>query len=225
MIKAVIFDIGDTLVNTHNYFSDKSLKTNQNILRKYGIIASRKQISEAKRKAEVASKKYWLMKNAYPGFFSKLVCKNLNADIDEKTSKNMDIEFVKDFVNTITLKPYSKYILKYLKNKKYRMGLLTSYDRYTLNKILKKFNIEKYFDVIVTIEDTGVGKNTSLPYKTIIKKFNVLSSEAVMIGDNEYDDAIVPSVLGIKPILVNSIQNKNKKYCYVKSLREIRNFL
>lgn len=223
MIKVIIFDIGDTLINTHNYFSDKSLKTNQNILKKYGIIASRKEISGAKRKAEIASKKYWLMKNAYPGFFSKLVCKNLHVDINEKTSKDMDIEFVKDFVNTITLKPYSKYILKYLRNKKYRIGLLTSYDRYTINKILKKFNIGKYFDVIVTIEDTGVGKNTILPYKTIIKKFNILPSEAMMVGDKKYDDAVVPSMLGIKPILINS--RENKRYCHVKNLREIRNLL
>ncbi len=88
-------------------------------------------------------------------------------------------------LDKVKLHPEVPHILESFKDVK--KGLVTNTPRDCTEKVLKKFDLSKYFDVIVTGDDVSRGK----PDPEIIFKacnhLNVDPRETVLIGDTESD--------------------------------------
>ena len=93
----------------------------------------------------------------------------------------------KSFRNLNKVKFYPNVLstLKYLKKKKYFLGILTSKDKVRTNIILKKLNIK--FDVIQCPQKNYKGKPSSDLIKKIIKDKKLKRNECIYIGDSIYD--------------------------------------
>jgi len=103
-------------------------------------------------------------------------------------------------INKVTIFP--DVIDTLYKLKKYKKGLITNTPKKSALSLLTKFNILKYFNIVVTSDDVKFGK----PHPEIIEKacklLNVKPFEAIIIGDTISDikagRSIGSTVIGIK---------------------------
>ena len=77
--------------------------------------------------------------------------------------------------------------LKNLKNKKIKLGLITSSTRYITLMTLNNFKLKKYFNVIVTMDDVKRRKPAPDMVLKACKKLKVKPENALLIGDTNND--------------------------------------
>lgn len=220
MIKTIVFDFGDTLVDTCSFFSKKAVKVNVEIFKLFGIEANEKSMKDARTKVVYESHSYW-KRGLFPGFFSKLICDKLGVKLNSKTAKKMDIMFAEKFIKKAKLKPFTKEALRCIKAYGYKIGLISTYDKYTTFKLIKKYKIEKYFNVVLTLDDIGVSKAETTPYKIILYKLKANPRETLMVGDNKYDDYYIPKQLGMQAILLRNRRSSSS----IKNMREFIKYI
>ena len=71
------------------------------------------------------------------------------------------------------------------KNQKYSYALTTSGRKYQQEKILAKFNLDGFFDIMTTSEDVQNGKPHPEPYAVTVKKLKMRADECLVIEDSE----------------------------------------
>jgi len=106
--------------------------------------------------------------------------------------------------NKLLAKPYPESIdvLAELK-KKYKLALVASTDCFTMNEIIDKYDLRKFFDVIILSYEAGVLKTDKKMFQTVLKKMKVKKNEAVMIGDSIDSDIRGAENAGVKAVLVD----------------------
>jgi pyrophosphatase PpaX len=93
-------------------------------------------------------------------------------------------------------------LLKELKARGYKTGIVTSRLRYTTDLGLKKYDMEQYFDVVITVEDTDKGKPDPEPVLAAIERLGSKPEEAIMVGDSVFD-ILCAKGAEVKAVLVN----------------------
>ena len=91
------------------------------------------------------------------------------------------------FEKTVKLFPGMKELLVTLKQKGYKTGLTTSRLRNTTYKGLKKFELEQYFDAIVTADECKRHKPDPEPVLMTLERIGSDPQESIMVGDSRYD--------------------------------------
>ena len=87
------------------------------------------------------------------------------------------------------LSPYPevKEVLKKLKEKKYRLAILSNGTPTLLNKLVKSNNLENIFDNLFSIEEVGIYKPDSKVYDMPIKKYQIKAEEIAFLSANTWD--------------------------------------
>ena len=87
------------------------------------------------------------------------------------------------------LSPYKEVpeTLKTLKEKKFKLGILSNGTPSLLDELVKSNHLEKLFDDIFSIEQVGVYKPSSRVYDMPIKKYNIDKSEVAFLSANTWD--------------------------------------
>lgn len=80
-----------------------------------------------------------------------------------------------------------KELLESLKKGGYELCLLTSRKKTSTYQGLKHFDIEKYFSLIVTADDTPFIKPDKRAALSILEKIGKSKNDAVLIGDSHFD--------------------------------------
>ena len=93
-------------------------------------------------------------------------------------------------------------VLEELK-KDYKLILIANTDNFSVNSVLEKYDLKKYFDEISLSCDTGLLKSNKKSFGNILKKLKIKKSEAVMVGDSMESDVKSAENAGIRPILVD----------------------
>ncbi len=104
------------------------------------------------------------------------------------------------FLDMIKLFPGVTEMLKEVKSRGYKTGIATSRLRKTLHMGLEKYDLFKYFDAIVAVEDIEEGKPAPDTIFKVLGKLDSKPETAIMVGDSRLDilcahNAGVPSVL------------------------------
>ena len=88
-----------------------------------------------------------------------------------------------------TLSPYKEVpeTLKTLKEKKFKLGILSNGTPSLLDELVKSNHLEDLFDDIFSIEQVGVYKPSSRVYDMPIKKYNISKSEVAFLSANTWD--------------------------------------
>ncbi len=125
---------------------------------------------------------------------------------DEALSKEMSIDYLDILPNKKNLFPYTIEILDYLKNKNYKMHLITNGFESVQFKKIKNSNLADYFTQVITSE----ASNSLKPHKEIfdyaLKVTNAKLETSIMIGDNEAADIQGAINAGMDSIFVNHLQ-------------------
>ena len=105
------------------------------------------------------------------------------------------------FLDMIKLFPGVAEMLQEVKSRGYKMGIASSRLRLTLEQGLNKYNLGKYFDAIVAVEDTA---NPKPAPDIVLKTLGMLDAKpenAIMIGDSRLDILCARNA-GVQSVLV-----------------------
>jgi len=107
-----------------------------------------------------------------------------------------------NFTDLIHVFPGVLELIRELKNRAYKVGLVTSRLLHTTSIGLQKYDMEKYFDVIVTCEDTDKHKPDPEPVRIALDRLDSEPEEAIMLGDSMFDILCARNA-GVKAALVS----------------------
>ena len=97
-------------------------------------------------------------------------------------------------------------VLKALKEKNYKLAILSNGTPTLLNELVKSNNLEKIFDDLFSIEQVGIYKPNSKVYDMPIKKYQIQKNDVVFLSANTWDVSGAGNY-GYNSIWVN--RNKN----------------
>ena len=109
--------------------------------------------------------------------------KSMNAFNIDKSMRNELLDLYKA-LNTF---PEVKDVLNKLKEKNYKLAILSNGTPSLLNELVKSNNIENIFDDIFSIEDVGVYKPDSRVYDIPTKKYQLQKNEIAFLSANTWD--------------------------------------
>ena len=78
-------------------------------------------------------------------------------------------------------------ILQYLKSKNIKTAVVTARMRESVINALKEFGVDKYFDVIVAVDDTVNHKPHPEPLLKAINLLNTTPDKTLFVGDSKFD--------------------------------------
>ncbi len=124
---------------------------------------------------------------------------------NEQLSKDMSLEFLQILPTKKKLFPHTIEILDYLKEKDYKMHLITNgFESVQMQKI-KNAEIAHYFTEVITSETSNSLKPNKEIFEFALKTANATLSESIMIGDNETADIQGGINIGMDTVFVNHL--------------------
>ncbi len=124
----------------------------------------------------------------------------------------------------MTLFPGVLEMFEHLKRDNIKIAVCTDLTAHIQHRKLKKLGIWKYIDVLVTSEEADAEKPDKRMFELVIKKLHMHPQELVYVGDNFKKDIIGSKDAGILPIWFNV--KRDEKTCgavftEVKSFQEL----
>ncbi len=190
MIKAVIFDLDNTLLDFWKV-KTMSISAATKAMIDAGLDLPEDEIRKG---LDVIYKKHGM---EYEYIFEEYM-KEFMGEIDWKIVANAIIAYRK--VRDSFMEPYPGVSTTLLKMKKMGMQLAIVTDAISLKAWLRltAMRLDDYFDVVVTYDDTKEYKPNELPFKKALGKLGVDPKETLMVGDNIERDMVGAKNLGMK---------------------------
>ena len=162
--KHIVFDIDGTLIDSEKAI----LKSFQKTLENEGI---KRDLSDLKFALGIPGKDALL----------KLNIENID-DVLEKWDNNLKL-----FSDEIILFDGIKSVIKELKSKNIKLGIITSRTRQEYHLDFIRFGIHSYFDLVICADDTTNHKPNKDPMEKYIELSGAKKEETIYIGDSIYD--------------------------------------
>ncbi len=125
---------------------------------------------------------------------------------DEPLSKQLAVQFLEQLPTKKELFPYTIEILTYLKEKKYRMHLVTNgFEKVQYHKI-QNANLHVFFEEVITSEASNSLKPNKAIFDYALEKTGATVKESIMIGDNQDADIQGGINAGMDTIFVNHLK-------------------
>ena len=125
---------------------------------------------------------------------------------DESLSRAMSFDYLDILPNKINLFPYTLEILDYLKNKGYKMHLITNGFESVQFKKIENSKLAPYFKEVITSEASNSLKPQKEIFEYALQKANAHLKDSIMIGDNESADIQGAINVGMDSVFVNHIK-------------------
>jgi 2-haloacid dehalogenase len=130
-----------------------------------------------------------------------------------------------------TLSPFKEVpeVLKSLKEKNFKLAILSNGTPALLNQLVKSNNLDNLFDDLFSIEQVGIYKPDSKVYDIPIKKYNIQKNEVAFLSANTWDISGGGNY-GYNSIWVNRNNNIFDNLDYkpqneIKNLKELLNII
>lgn len=189
MIKAVIFDIDNTLVDF--------LKLKESCIRPAvsAMVEKGLRVSE-----EEGVKLVYDLYKIY-GMEYKLIFQEMLKKIGQYDHRILAAGILA-YRKARVIKPYSgvKKTLTLLKKKGIKLAIVSDAPRLKAYLRLVAMGVDKHFDTIVTFDDTNLHKPERLPFEKAIKELRVKPQEVLMIGDRTDKDVKGAKEMGFVPV-------------------------
>ena len=125
---------------------------------------------------------------------------------NEPLAKQMSQAYLEILPNKKHLFPYTIEILEYLKQRDYKMHLITNGFESVQYKKIKNSGLQDYFIEVITSEASNSLKPQKEIFEYALKNANASVEKSIMIGDNESADIQGGINIGMDTIFVNHIQ-------------------
>jgi HAD superfamily hydrolase (TIGR01549 family) len=210
MVKAIIFDLWGTLVEQGVWSPIKQVSN---------ILKIRMPFSDYVVRMQKA-----MMLNPFNGLREAFLelGEEFNMDI---TNTEMD-ELIGMWNKAWMLaKPYGEVIevLDRLKGK-YQLVLVANTNKFSVEKVIEKFSLDKYFDKIFLSYQLGMTKNVAGFFDKVIEELNLEAKDCVMVGDSIQSDILPAKSFGMQAVLVDR-KGKREYDIKIKNLNELEGVL
>jgi putative hydrolase of the HAD superfamily len=125
---------------------------------------------------------------------------------NEPLAKAMSQAYLEILPNKTHLFPYTIEILEYLKQKEYKMHLITNGFESVQFKKIKNSGLADYFIEVITSEASNSLKPQKEIFEYALKNAKASVEKSIMIGDNESADIQGGINIGMDTIFVNHVQ-------------------
>jgi putative hydrolase of the HAD superfamily len=218
LVKAVLFDLGWTLVGTVD-----TPEIYKRILEVYGVKVTCDQILKAHRDNEKEidivkgqlelGRDFWIKWNLKVlGKIGIAQDRELLAKkIDELWWEYADLEIFPDVMETLTQ----------LRAKGVKTGVVTNGLKRDYEQILARLRLKNCFDVVVGIDTCNKGKPDKEIFLCALDKLCVRPEEAVFVGDSLKYDYKGAKRAGLKPLLIDREAKSSENVETISSLIEV----
>jgi len=192
MIKAVIFDLDNTLVD---FMAMKEAAIESAVLSmidaglKISREAAKKKIYEIYQEEGIEDQLV----------FDKFLAKQLGK-IDYRIHAAGIIGYRRAREATLVLYPHTQLVLMELIKRGLKLAVVSDAPRLQAWLRLCQLNLHHTFDVVITFEDTNKKKPDPEPFIKTLQQLGITASEAIMVGDWAERDIIGAKLLGIRTI-------------------------
>ena len=217
-LKAVIFDLGLTLIRTAS-FPD----IYRRILARFGVMASLDDIVCAQKSTESE-----FDPSTYEESRRKEFWTNYNVSLLEKLGVKENTVFVAEQIDALwwdcsnmQVYPDVEPTLSGLRAKGLQLGLVSNGFKQDLDHVLGELGLKKWFDVVVCIDSCNCAKPDKQIFLYALDKLGVEPHEAVFVGDSveqDYDGALD---VGIRPYLLDRKGKHPSNYNKIAKLTEL----
>jgi len=208
MVRAIIFDMDGVIIDSEPIHYD----ANKRIFEELGIPVNNSLYSNY---IGVSNQEMWEdLKNEYD------LQQSVEELVEKQNSQNLELfnEFVKEPIEGVVE------LLKNLKENGYKIALASSSPMRLIKEVICKFDIEKYFEVVVSSEDVTRGKPKPDIFIYTAGLLNVKPYECLVIEDSK-NGVKAAKAAGMKCIGFknpNSInQDLSKADVVVENMKEI----
>lgn len=218
MIKAVLFDLGGTLIETVEV-----PEIFRRILDIFGIEVSYKEILNAheanKKELDVAAGQIQLGMEFWTEYNSQILkklgirhnVKTLAKNISKLWWDNADLRFYPSVIDTIA----------WLKDRKIKVGVITNALKEDYEQILQRLNATQLFDVVVGTDACKKAKPDKQIFMWALDKLGVKPEEALFVGNELETDYKGAMRTGLRPLLIDRDGKNKDEVETITSLEEL----
>jgi HAD superfamily hydrolase (TIGR01549 family) len=199
MIKAIIFDFGQTLVNSADGFRAAEKEAQAKLFSKLGLTIQTDFLTNYRRlRKELHEQSNFSRKFLFHEIYY-YYCLTPN----EKLLEQWETEYWETVKANTLLFPEALEVLKAL-NEKYQVSMITNTQGQKTagtHRISLFPEIEKFFKVIIVAGENGIPpKPAPDPFRICLEKLQIKASEAVYVGDDYRIDVCGARDAGLHPI-------------------------
>ncbi len=203
MIKAVVFDLDNTLVDFMKV-KRRSVEAAAEAMVDAGLN------STVKKTTERIYKMYDREGIEDQRVFDKILMEEY-GEIDYRILAAGILAYRKAKEGSMFLYPHARHSLTELVRMGIRLAIVSDAPRLSAWMRLVAFGIENYFDSVTSYDDTGFKKPNPAPFRRALEKLKVEPGEAIMIGDWAERDMVGAKALGMKTVFARYGDDFNTK--------------
>jgi len=217
-VKAVLFDLGLTLTKTSPF-----PEIYQRILNHFGVKVPIEHIVRAQKLTESEfdateypvnrREEYWTEYNA--SLLKKLGVEEKRVFLAEKIDK-LWWEY-----SHLQVFPDVKPTLFQLKAKDLKLGIISNSFKRDLKHVLKKLQLEQWFDLIVSMDSCNCAKPAKEIFLYALNKLRVKPVETFFVGDSMETDYKGAMAVGITPFIIDREGKVPSQYNKIESLTDL----
>jgi len=207
-IKAVISDFIGTLVNAHYYDIEASRRILHRFLYDSGLETNWSEFLKAYVHAHEKYRmvRYEQMREVTNAVWICEALGNLGFALNPDDSRiKVALEaFFKNYLDSLELRPFARRLVQRIRQS-CKLGLVSNFTYAPLIfASLRKLNISQYFNTVVVSHECGWRKPHKQIFQEILRKLEVNTEEAVLIGDSPLEDIKGAQSAGLKTVFVTS---------------------
>lgn len=207
MIKAVLFDLDDTLYRERD-FVDQSFRSVARVMAKY--LAERDKGRGREEKGdlqparagespeELFRQMIELMEQEGRGEIFNRLCERYDVDIPVEEL----VRIYRETKPVLSLYPDGEEFLERLEKRQIKTGLITDGNAQVQYNKIRALGLDQRLDVVLASYDLGLRKPDPGVYVYCLEKLGCGPEEAVYIGDNPLKDFIGARKLGMKTVRI-----------------------
>lgn len=192
MIKAVIFDLDNTLLDFQE-MKERGVRASIGAMIEAGLDYNEDQAYSDI--FEIYHEKGWEYRLVFDDFL-----RNTIGKLDNKLLAAAIVAYRRAKEATLIAYPNVRRTLIYLVKHGIKIAVVSDAPSREAWMRIYYLNLHHVFDLVLTFDDTKVHKPSPIPFKMALEKLNVKPQQALMIGDWPERDVVGASQVGMKTI-------------------------
>ena len=212
-IKAIGFDLFNTLIIAKPHILDEAMRRLINSLRQSGVSLDNEQFKKSHQKTALTfvTKAQEDGRETHNRFWICAALQSQGYDIlpdDARIAIAVEAYFSAFFLHCF-LVPDTKEMLSTLR-KVYRLGLLTNFTHGpAAREIIDTLDLTPFFDVVLISGELGYRKPHPFVFRQLIEGLGVEKEKILYVGDDPEPDITGAQKAGLQPVLTTYVRDQN----------------